>query len=119
MIAPETAERRLPILISMYVGPLAMSFLFWMLGDGFLTANLAVRLRLGAYAACGPIGPFVHGWHLPTTVWITFALAWTFWLCVVTQTRIRRLHYVWHLLLGLIWFFSGFISAVFVVTASV
>lgn len=114
-----TAERRFSILIAMYLGPLAMSFLSWMIVDGFLTAKLAVRLRLGAYAACGPIGPFVHGLHLTQTVWITFALLWAFWLCVVARTRIRRLHYSWHLLLGLLWCFSGCISAALLVGTSV
>ena len=118
-VRSRTVERRLPILIAMYVGPLAIVFLSVML-DGFLTANLAVRLCLGAYAACGPIGLFVHGLlFFSTTVWITFTLVWTAWLCVVARTRIRRLHYGWHFLLGSIWCFSGRISVVIVVLADV
>ena len=96
-----TAERRLRNLIAMYVGPLAISFLFGMLMNGALTAPLYMRLRLCAYAACGPIGLFVHGTHVTTTVWITFALVWIVWLCVVARTRwLRRLPYALHFLLG-------------------
>lgn len=103
-----------PVVAAMYFLALGLTLLFWVAQDPATwtpsqNVPLYERLVIGLWSACGPVA-----WHMDVTgfesaayVVGSFLVVWSVWLSVVCLTRLRRIPYVLHLVLGFLWCFAG------------
>ncbi len=101
------------IVVSMYLTPLAITFLFWII-DYFGSAPSTLRnlpdlggLTIGMWQATGPFAWVILNSLSFIAVITTFFGVWSAFLSLVLMTRLRNLPYAVHLFLALVWCCSG------------
>ena len=101
------------IVLSMYLTPLAITFLFWII-DHFGSAPSTLStlpewggLTIGMRQATGPFAWVILNTRDLIAIITTFFGVWSAFLSLILLTRLRNLPYVVHLLLALVWCCSG------------
>lgn len=117
---PEPRQNRPLLVISMYLLPLILSLLFWVLQDSSSWAGgarpLRAHLLIGLWQATGPLAWVLMGTSSRASIVVAFALAWSGWLTCVLTARLRERPYPLHFLASCLWCMSGCPPAAVVIT---
>lgn len=102
---PENGNRW--FVAAMYLIPLGLVVLYWLVIDTsrWEGGYVALRLRLLAalLQALGPIAYTLFAARQAWTLVVTFALVWSLGLALVLNTRLRNMPYALHFLLAARW----------------
>ena len=105
------AENKSIVVVAMYLLTLVLSLAGWASMDSTKWAGHAFYpihdgLFIGLWQACGPVAFWmIHS--TPMVIILAFAVLWTTWLTIVCTTRLKRLPYPVHFVLGVLWCADG------------
>ena len=108
---PQPRRNSRLVVVSMYLLPLGLSLLFWVLQDSSRWAGgarpLGMRLLVGLWQATGPFAWLLMGAFRAAPILVVFALAWGGWIGVVLTSRLREKPYAFHFVASCLWCVSG------------
>ncbi len=118
--APERRPNSGLVVLLMYLLPLALSLLFWVLQDSSRwpggTRPPGARLLIGLWQATGPFAWVVMGRFSTWSIVSAFALTWCGWLSIVLTSGLRNRPYALHFVASCLWCVSGCPPSALVIT---